>query len=125
MLRSILRSLANEEMRDITEDRYGEEVWGSVSSDGAAGPESSTRPKLFFYFGENDYWMTNKTRDAIIAARAFQSTLPLADRKDWQVDSRPWMEIDQHNTDHNFCVEGSRVVAEKVVEYMRMVLGNK
>ena len=96
--------MAADEMREIAQDRFSQEIWGSTAPEAI---EMTARPSLFFYFGSQDHWVANETRDALINARAFSSSGALVDRLDWRKDSRPWMEIDKHDTDHSFCIRMS------------------
>ncbi|TKA44528.1 hypothetical protein B0A49_12650, partial [Cryomyces minteri] len=91
--------MAKDEIATITEDRWDDELWG------AAVASSSPKTKLFFYFGENDHWVADRTRDELIAARAYQTTRG----EEW----RPKMEIDQNNIPHGFCIKHSVPTAEK------------
>ncbi|KAL9049581.1 MAG: hypothetical protein Q9162_007150 [Coniocarpon cinnabarinum] len=119
--------LAADEMKTITEDRFGEEIWGFDGSNSSENTNQKERPKMFFYFGSEDHWVSNTTREALIASRAYQSKVseePVAARKDWHHDSRPWMEIDQHGTNHAFGIYDSGVVVDKVCEYMGVVLSS-
>jgi hypothetical protein len=43
-------SLAEEEMREISKDRWDEEVWGAEKED---QDTKSRAPKLVFFFGQN------------------------------------------------------------------------
>jgi hypothetical protein len=54
--------MAADEMRTITSDKWADDVWGV-----AHALEPIT--KMFFYFGVNDHWVAEKTRDDIIATR--------------------------------------------------------
>lgn len=52
--------MAADEMRTITSDKWGDDVWGAACEPVA---------KLFFYFGRNDHWVAEQTRDEIVALR--------------------------------------------------------
>lgn len=54
--------MATDEMRVITSDKWTDDVWG-------AGTAREPLTKLFFYFGRNDHWVAEKTREEIIALR--------------------------------------------------------
>lgn len=84
--------LAEDELRSITADKWDDELWG-VTEDAHA---SHSRPKLYFYFGEEDYWVADETRDQLIAARAMAG--------DMNPKTKPTMEIDQNNVPHGFCI---------------------
>ncbi|KAL3419461.1 esterase/lipase domain-containing protein [Phlyctema vagabunda] len=93
--------LAKYEIEQITEDKWDEDIWGVEHTDDAA---KSQIPKLIFYFGENDHWVANHTRDELIAARG----------QDFSQGSKPLMLIDQDGVDHGFCIRHSESIAEKV-----------
>ncbi|TVY90709.1 Lipid droplet-associated hydrolase [Lachnellula willkommii] len=95
--------LAKEEMENITEDRWDEDIWGIEQEVAEVKDE---RPKLIFYFGDNDHWVANHTRDALIAARG------QAGREN--DSSKPIMLIDENGVDHGFCIRHSESIAEKV-----------
>ncbi|KAL2350306.1 hypothetical protein BJ546DRAFT_1053486 [Cryomyces antarcticus] len=100
--------MAKDEIATITEDRWDEGLWGATVA------SSSPKTKLFFYFGENDHWVGDRTRDELIAARAYQTTRG----DEW----RPKMEIDQNGIPHGFCIKHSVPIAEKVKEYIVEIL---
>ncbi|TVY65636.1 Lipid droplet-associated hydrolase [Lachnellula suecica] len=95
--------MAKEEMETITEDRWDEDIWGIEHTDIDVKAEI---PKLIFYFGDNDHWVANHTRDALIAARG-QSDCDNG-------SSKPIMLIDKGGVDHGFCIRHSESIAEKV-----------
>jgi len=82
------RYMAREEMKEITVDKWDEEVWGAAES--TAGVP---RPKLFFLFGEKDHWVADKTRNELIRLRG---------RKNSDDDWKPFMEIDKGGVPHGF-----------------------
>ncbi|KAL2074367.1 hypothetical protein VTL71DRAFT_8145 [Oculimacula yallundae] len=95
--------MAKDEMDFITEDKWDEDIWGIEHQD----LTSKTRtPKLIFYFGQNDHWVADHTRDALIAARGREDE----DMK----SSKPIMLIDNGGIPHGFCIRHSETVAEKV-----------
>ncbi len=87
--------MARDEMREITEDAWNEEIW-----DASVQGSTSTRAKLVFYFGERDHWVADRTRDDLIRARAFT-----ADQSD---EWKPRMIIDEDRIPHGFCISRSR-----------------
>lgn len=79
------RHMAADEMRTITSDKWDDDIWGV-----AHAREPIT--KVFFYFGVDDHWVAEKTRDEIIAARG-------------QSDgSGPKMFICEEGLPHAFCI---------------------
>jgi hypothetical protein len=114
------------EMRQIDSDtRWSEELWGGETIEdatakvvnGDVGMETSVRPRLYFYWGGNDHWVAEETRDTLIRTRGRSGT-----GKD--DEGKPVMEIDSYGTPHGFCVteDGSKVVAGKVAEYVEEIV---
>ena len=58
------RYMGISEMQTITSDKWTDDVWG-ISTSTHQEPLS----KLFFYFGQNDHWVADRTRDEIIETR--------------------------------------------------------
>ncbi len=82
--------MAKDELREITEDSWDDEIWGASVPD-----TDSPRTKLIFYFGKKDHWVANHIRDDLIRARAFKEDQP---------DSlRPKMLVDNDGIPHAFC----------------------
>ncbi|KAI7487780.1 hypothetical protein KC351_g2406 [Hortaea werneckii] len=129
--------MARDEMHEITDDKFSDDIWGvsgNAAEEGKVLQSKATavvnkqadasrdlhmrRPttKLYFYWGKNDHWVADNTRDTILAARAQKATdEPMLER------SKPVMEIDQHDIPHGFCLqrEHSNLVAEKVAKWVR------
>jgi hypothetical protein len=62
--------MAADEMRTITSDKWSDDVWG-VSSPSATKTASNLAPpaQLFFYFGRDDHWVAERTREEIVTSR--------------------------------------------------------
>ena len=75
-------------MRTITSDKWTDDVWGVVTA-----CEPITRP--FFYFGQNDHWVAEQTRDEIIELRGQKDGLG------------PSMFICEEGLPHAFCLSKS------------------
>jgi Lipid-droplet associated hydrolase len=86
-----IRHLGFDELREITLDKWDEEVWGAAH----ASPTNVPRPKLFFYFAEEDPWVAGHTRDYLMKIRG---------REKGADDWKPRMEIDQLKIPHAFCL---------------------
>jgi hypothetical protein len=110
-------------MHEIKEDKWHPaHLWGLLPHehdvDGAdtstteTNAENTPRTKLFFYWGNDDYWVNNDSRDSLIAARAQTSDL--------RTSSRARMVIDQNNIPHPFSMEvkHTKIVAEHVAEFI-------
>ncbi|RMY70557.1 hypothetical protein D0863_05716 [Hortaea werneckii] len=131
--------MARDEMHEITDDKFSDDIWGTSGNVGDEGKVLQSkaaavvnkqadasrnllmrRPttKLYFYWGKNDHWVADNTRDTILAARAQKATdEPMLEK------SKPVMEIDQHDIPHGFCLqrEHSNLVAEKVAKWVKKI----
>ncbi|KAJ5794855.1 hypothetical protein N7457_001454 [Penicillium paradoxum] len=97
--------MAADEMRTITSDKWSDDVWGAAS---AREPIA----KLFFYFGRNDHWVAEQTRDEIVAIRG---------QKGEQVG--PTMVVCEEGLPHAFCLKHSDVMARKVAGMIEQIMG--
>ncbi|KAF1812036.1 hypothetical protein P152DRAFT_42715 [Eremomyces bilateralis CBS 781.70] len=98
--------LGLDEVKQITTDKWDAEIWG------AAHPSPvGRRPKLFFYFGENDHWVADRTRDDLIRIRGRGKH---GGEEEW----RPKMEVDGKGIPHAFSIRHGIPIAEKVAEYV-------
>ena len=57
-----------DEMCTITSDKWSDDIWGTAAPTTTTDDEDQAA-KLFFYFGKNDHWVAEQTRDEIIEAR--------------------------------------------------------
>ncbi|KAI2672733.1 hypothetical protein CBS147325_4239 [Penicillium roqueforti] len=96
--------MAADEMRTITSDKWSDDVWGAAS---AREPIA----KLFFYFGRNDHWVADQTRDDIVAVRG---------RKGGQAG--PTMVVCEEGLPHAFCLKHSDVMARKVARMIGQIV---
>jgi len=87
--------LAKDELSSITTDRWDDDLWGVTKESKDVGK----RTKLFFLFGQNDYWVADETRDQLIAARASSGEAEDA--------GKPVMNIDDGGVGHSFCLSKS------------------
>lgn len=78
-----------DEMRSITANKWDAELWGASHP----SPCGMPRPQLFFYFGKNDHWVAERTRDDLIESRGRNG-----EGDGW----KPKMEIDVLGTPHAF-----------------------
>ncbi|KAE8349145.1 hypothetical protein BDV28DRAFT_160742 [Aspergillus coremiiformis] len=88
--------MAADEMRTITSDRWSDDVWGM-----SAVKDPVTR--LFFYFGRNDHWVAERTRDEVIELRG-------------RTDGGPKMIVCEEGLPHAFVLKNSEAVAKKVAD---------
>ena len=81
--------MAGDEMREITSDRWSEDIWGTLSQ-----PPSKPKPKLILWFGEDDHWVADHHRDELIKIHGRRPD------KQWL----PEMVIDNTGIPHSFCI---------------------
>lgn len=78
------RHMAADEMQTITTDKWSDDVWGISSSQDPV-------TQLFFYFGRNDHWVAERTRDEVIELRG-------------QKPGGPMMTVCEEGIPHAFCL---------------------
>ncbi|OJD18762.1 hypothetical protein AJ78_01233 [Emergomyces pasteurianus Ep9510] len=97
--------MAADEMREITSDKWSDEIWGIASEASAVAPTAastttSTPTKgplnLVLYFAQQDHWVANQTRDEIIRARGGM--------EDSNGRNGPRMQVCEDGVVHGFCI---------------------
>ncbi|KAJ5737605.1 uncharacterized protein N7483_002730 [Penicillium malachiteum] len=101
--------MAADEMRTITSDKWADDVWG-------VGHTSEPMTRLFFYFGRNDHWVAEKTRDEIIALRGQEGDKGTGE---WL---GPKMTVCEEGLPHAFCLLHSGIMAGKVANMIRDIM---
>lgn len=115
--------MAADELLTITSDKWDSRIWGSAPSSSLSTSDPTIQnqeqererdeeqqernhpPKLFFYFGQNDHWVADRTRDDLIAARGRREPeLGKAGERGVNEDWKPRMEVDTLGVPHGFCV---------------------
>lgn len=76
-----------DEMRTITSDKWTDDIWG-------VGHDGEEVSKLVFYFGKNDHWVADRTRDEIIEVRG-------------KNENGPKMVVCEDGVSHAFCLSES------------------
>lgn len=110
--------LAKDEMDTITDDKWPGEVWGAATTPGTDHRDTANS-NLVFYWGENDKYVANKTRDDLIKAKGHLSSIEHRSlSKDW----KPSMFIDKDGIPHAFCLKHSKTVAEKVQAWVELIV---
>ena len=100
--------LARDEMRTITQDEWGEEVWsasGNVDGKGRPG-----RMKMFFLFAKNDHWVADRTREEILNARGGE---------EGRQRDRTVVVDEEKGLVHAWCLKQSDVVARIVGAWLQ------
>ncbi|RAL14199.1 bifunctional triacylglycerol lipase/ester hydrolase [Aspergillus homomorphus CBS 101889] len=100
--------MAASEMYSINSDEWADEVWG-ISSDAGS---SEALAKLFFYYGREDHWVAEETREEILALRGKATE-----------GRGPTMVVCEEGSPHAFCLRHSEVMAAKVAEMVKEVVG--
>nr|POE56532.1 lipid droplet-associated hydrolase [Quercus suber] len=114
--------LAKDELAVIRSERessWTERLWTGVDKGTEEALISHRKaPRLCFYWGGVDGYVAPATRARVIATRG-------DDAVEGNAQSKAVMFIDEHETNHAFCVEaeGNRYVAEKTAEFWRGILG--
>jgi hypothetical protein len=123
--------MAKDELAQLTHDKWSDDFWGtsatlgsvietsatenagSVQVQHSSSSTSSSRAQLHFYWGSDDHWIAQDTRDRIIKARA------RVEGRDGD-DSKPIMEIDNNGIGHAFCLSesGNQIVAAKCADWI-------
>jgi hypothetical protein len=102
-------------MAMIKEDTWSDSIWGTPRDEHVerAGTSHTAVP-LCFYFGAQDVWVWNESRDGLIALRG-----RLQDNATelW----KPLMIIDDKNIPHGFIVDHNKIVAEKAFELINQL----
>ncbi|KAF2128552.1 hypothetical protein P153DRAFT_367671 [Dothidotthia symphoricarpi CBS 119687] len=107
--------MARDEMFQIDTDIWDDDVWGAAVASKSGHPHP--RPILRFLFGQKDHWVADGTRDQLIKARGRGMVEQAGE--EW----KPVMEIDEReNWPHNFCIDHSVPVAEKMAWYVRDIV---
>jgi len=100
--------MAAEEMEQIREDRWGDEVWNcgaDLDCDAARGGG------MVFVFGQNDHWVAEKTKEEMIEMRGGR-------------EKGPKMVVDEEKRlPHGFCIHHGEVVAEMCRAWIEQILG--
>ncbi|KAL8762749.1 MAG: hypothetical protein Q9184_001289 [Pyrenodesmia sp. 2 TL-2023] len=114
--------LAKDEMDMITNDKWGEEIWGAATEPGTTQGDT-INSNLVFFWGSHDAWVARKTRDELIRARG--ARIPLKRVESTPEEAwKPTMFIDDGKIPHGFCLKHSETVAEKVSDWVEDIIYN-
>ncbi|KAL4769936.1 hypothetical protein BDW60DRAFT_93585 [Aspergillus nidulans var. acristatus] len=106
--------MAADEMRTITSDKWSDDVWGVSRATHKNDAQLVSKPptQLIFYFGRNDHWVAEKTREEILAARGGM-----------RAGRGPRMVVCEESVPHAFCLRHNEIMARKVADMVQEVLG--
>ena len=104
-----------DEMAMMKGDTWNVSIWGSPQDEhGERARTSSIAVPLCFYFGAQDVWVCNESRDRLIALRG---RLKDNVKELW----KPLMIIDDKNIPHGFVIDHNKAVAEKTSELIKQL----
>lgn len=106
--------MGKDEMRVIGEDRWGDEFWeevGGSNAGAAAARPGDAGTRFFLLYGKNDHWVAEDVRDAFLAKREARKGL----QTKVVVDETGMLP-------HDFCINYSEPVAEKVKVWLEEAL---
>ncbi|KAK2766159.1 hypothetical protein FQN54_007675 [Arachnomyces sp. PD_36] len=106
--------MAVDEMREITSDKWSDDIWGTTASSETTNKKTSS-PNLVFYFGRGDHWVAERTRDELIKARA-----SLPDRNGKR--NGPNMQVCEDGVLHGFCIRHNDIMAKKVAGFIHEIV---
>ncbi|OJJ58266.1 hypothetical protein ASPSYDRAFT_153665 [Aspergillus sydowii CBS 593.65] len=98
-----------DEMCTITTDKWSDDVWGVSTAKEGSLPQEQLLTRLFFYFGRNDHWVAEQTREEIIAGRG-------------AVQNGPRMIVCEESLPHAFCLRHNETMANKVADMVQAIL---
>ncbi|RDW74310.1 bifunctional triacylglycerol lipase/ester hydrolase [Aspergillus mulundensis] len=105
--------MAADEMRNITSDQWSDDVWGVSRSTPTAGEKSQPLSRLYFYFGRNDHWVAEQTREEILAARGGLHA---------ETGHGPKMIVCEESVPHAFCLRHNETMANKVADMVQEII---
>ncbi|EEH46615.1 bifunctional triacylglycerol lipase/ester hydrolase [Paracoccidioides brasiliensis Pb18] len=109
--------MSADEMRDITSDKWSDEIWGIASSSTESSTSTSTptnsSPDLVLYFAQSDHWVADQTREDIIRARGSMGN---------GTSNAPRMHVCEDGVVHGFCIRHSDIMAEKTAGFLRDII---
>ncbi|KAL4953082.1 hypothetical protein BDW69DRAFT_11470 [Aspergillus filifer] len=94
--------MATDEMRVISADKWTDDVWGITS--GQKPPN-----RMYFYFGRNDHWVAERTREDIIDLRG-------------KTSGGPKMVVCEESVPHAFCLRHNETMAGKAARMIAEIL---
>ncbi|KAF3909292.1 hypothetical protein ABW20_dc0107907 [Dactylellina cionopaga] len=118
-------TLGKDEMETIKEDKWTEKVFGAKAE---FDSDITPSPKLVFFFGGKDSWVSNSIRDKFISQRgnAAPSTASAIsggpDGTPAQTKAFPKMIIDDSDIPHAFPIRHGEIVAEKVKIWVKEII---
>ncbi|EEQ29537.1 hypothetical protein McanCB56680_006101 [Microsporum canis] len=101
--------MAADEMREISADKWSDELWGFGSP---TNTPKDRLTKMIFYFGRNDHWVAETTREEIIQSKT----------KAKQSAPGPVLTVCEDGVVHGFCIGHSEIMANKVGKFIKDIV---
>lgn len=111
-----------DEMAMIKQDSWNHDIWGFSPDDEHDGEKEKAKKRphtavpLCFYYGAQDVWVWNESRDRLIASRGRRQDDETTDL--W----KPIMIIDDKDVPHGFIVDHSQIIAEKTFDLISQLI---
>ncbi|KAL4938358.1 hypothetical protein BDV06DRAFT_57661 [Aspergillus oleicola] len=118
--------MATDEMRVISRDKWDDEVWGisaPAHSEQDKQQQTTNNLAMYFYFGRNDHWVAERTREDIIALRGSPKAKSGSESGDGNENvTRPKMFVCEESVPHAFCLRHNETMAGKVANMIKEIL---
>lgn len=118
--------LTIDEMAMIKEDSWNHDIWGIAPDEHDDKTKTPQQHKLHnavplcFYYGAQDVWVWNESRDRLIASRGRQQEQEQDEATD--LPWKPLMIIDDKDIPHGFTVNHSQIIAEKTFDLIKQLI---
>jgi CRISPR/Cas system CMR-associated protein Cmr5 small subunit len=131
--------MAECELNEIREDKWGEEVWGVAQTETKLDKDQlrePSSPRLFFWFAKEDHWVAQVTKEAILRTRAAHVVVArdhvampsdpakldsLHDCPEDAARQTSWPNINVWESEglvHAWCLDQSKAVATRVGQWL-------
>ncbi len=109
--------MAADEMREIGQDRWGEEIWGLADASNEDAEDSGRRlavpAELIVLFAKSDHWVGDQTREAIIRSRGGGGG---------KTGKTSMIIAKDNELVHGWCISHNSFVAQKVNEWIEKII---
>ncbi|KAI5285211.1 hypothetical protein KEM54_000746 [Ascosphaera aggregata] len=95
---TVSRYLAGFEMKEIQSDRWEDDIWAISPHATDSDQNKASNHRMIFYFGRDDHWIANSTRDKLIRVKEEQKAKLGADSE------RLRFVVCENKVAHGFCI---------------------
>lgn len=92
----------------MTVDQWPKSIWNRNEALSLSTTSPIDRPRLYFFWGNNDPWIQNSARDEIITKYAYRT-----DGSGNDDHGGPYMQVDRSGLPHDFCIRENSVYRNK------------